>query len=96
VELCLRLPQLSPQEKLPEPPRVAGAWLIQRDGAGLVHRPLRLEQADLYALLSEKAMNEAIADWEETHANGDPACWQETIQNWVAQSVNWGLWSGSG
>jgi hypothetical protein len=93
VDLCLRLPQLSGQEELADPPQESRSWLIQRDEKGLVHRRLPEAQARLYELLSQKRMQDAIADWESAYAGDDAGRWQEWIQNWMGQSVSWGLWT---
>jgi hypothetical protein len=77
-------------ESLPQKHERRELWLIQKDATGFMHRMLDPCQARLYELLSEHPMATALMQLE---AEARPEAMQ--VQNWMALSVQWGLWAAA-
>lgn len=77
-------------ETLPRKHERPELWLIQKDATGLMYRMLDPVQARLYELLAEHPMAEALLKLE---AEAGPEAVQ--VQNWMALSVQWGLWAAA-
>ncbi|WP_141734386.1 HvfC/BufC family peptide modification chaperone [Oligoflexus tunisiensis] len=95
VDLCLRLQDNPGEEAVPCPRPLAQpqTWLIQREGLGLVHRLLAAPQARLYQLLMEHAVQDALMRLEAESLSQNRALAPDLVQQWMAQSVTWRLWS---
>jgi len=77
-------------EALPRKHASFELWLIQKDATGFMYRMLDPVQARLYELLSEHPMAAALMKLE---AEARPEALQ--VQNWMALSVQWGLWAAA-
>lgn len=93
VDLYLHRPHLGGDAPCPEPQGRAQSWLIQRDVQGLVYRPVTKTQARLYELLAQKNIMDAIATLESECVDEDLRKLQALVQQWMSQSVSWGLWA---
>ncbi len=93
VELCLNLPQAKGDGPCPIPQKLSRTWLIQRDEQGLMHRPLTWEQGRLYEFLNEQSIGEAIMRLEGLSSIEGTEDLAQKVQQWMAASVNWGLWA---
>ena len=75
-------------EPLPRKHESLELWLIQTDATGFMYRMLDPVQARLYELLSEHPMTAALVKLE-----AEARLSAEQVQNWMALSVQWGLWA---
>lgn len=77
------------------PPHAAPRiWVVSRRSGGVLTTPLEPRQGELYALLREGPVGEALAILERSCPEEERAALPEQTRRWLASGVALGLWSG--
>ena len=97
VELKRVLAETPGEDPLPLPPRLPAvrSWLVCNTAAGaMMVAPLPEQAAKLFRLLTRHRVEDALERLERDCPAAVRAQLPESVQRWLAQSVDLGFWSG--
>lgn len=69
-------------------------WALVREAAGIRHVPLDAREHELFGLLREHSVRDALARLEAVCPEAERAALPAKAQRWLARSAAFGFWSG--
>lgn len=83
------------QVALPPPHPVPQWWLLLREPEGIRQLPLSPREGELFALLAEHPVREALGRLEALCDERERATLPEQARRWLARGVSLGVWCGA-